>query len=350
MPSRIYGLRNALRAFIKALWNTSFQNSASIRRAEATTLRRGEQLEPRWQCSATAQLIGSDFFVRGDNYGNTMNLALEQRNGRDYLVARDAFNTIISGTQAEASLVKRIQVLGGSGKDTIHLGTLDLKKLPNLREVHLYGSGGNDAITGSRGSDFIYAGDGDDVVNSGNGMTYQGFQPHDVIYGDAGNDDIFGNDGYYGKFTFYGGTGNDRMWGNYQDDLFYGDLGNDIMYPAGGNDILEGGLGDDQYYYSSGAMNKDMVLDIGGTDFLVISGFTKGMGVDLRKWGTDPSQSLTTDFDPATNDCIFLQVLQNSIENIVGTNYEDILIGKELSNYIQDEGWNYQLLGLGGSD
>ena len=44
----------------------------------------------------------------------------------------------------------------------------------------IYGTSGDDILSGGNGKDTIYGGDGDDIISGGNGI--------DRLFGDAGND------------------------------------------------------------------------------------------------------------------------------------------------------------------
>lgn len=106
--------------------------------------------------------------------------------------------------------VKRIEVHGDAGDDTIEIG-------PDLPSARLYGDDGNDSILGGAGND--------------------------TMHGGAGND------------TIIGGDGNDRL---------YGDDGDDRLDGQGGNDVVSGGYGADTLIGSSGSNTiraRDAIAD-----------------------------------------------------------------------------------------
>jgi Ca2+-binding RTX toxin-like protein len=304
--------------------------------------RRYEALEERLQFAVTATLANGVYSVVSDQAADTITLKVERIGNVDTILARDANNAIIPGTQFAAATITAIAVNGNGGNDVIHLGAISPANVPKLNYVEIAGGDGNDTITGSAIGDVIYGGKGNDVINSGNGFV--NYNAHDRIYGDDGDDDIFGNDGYYGRYTMHGGLGNDRMWGNYMPDSFYGDEGNDTIYPAGGDDFLEGGIGDDIYYYSSTAMGSDSITDIAGNDTIILTGLSQGMHIDLR------SKSLLTVNGVPDMKCLLTQTIMNSIENVIGTDHDDVIYGNDANNQLQGGNGNDTLYGFGGSD
>jgi Ca2+-binding RTX toxin-like protein len=191
------------------------------------------------------------------------------------------------------------RVSGGSGNDT------------------LFGVDGNDTLIGGKGDDWLDGYTGNDTLDGGDGNDrLDGFTGDDKMVGGKGNDVYFvdsagdtviesGNSGIdeirtelnlksatagVENFTFLGNvsytfTGNDlnnRITGNFQDDILsgaggndtlIGDFGNDILKGGNGNDRLEGGVLDDTL--EGGAGND--ILD-GGDHFDKMSG---GAGNDV---------------------------------------------------------------------
>lgn len=310
-----------------------------------------ERLEPRRQMAVTASLSNGEYLIVSDAASDTINVKLENHGGIDFLLLRDARNEFYTNSHVPAKNVQRIMILGGDGNDVIDVSAFDAKLVPSLKQVTIYGGNGNDILTGSRLGDTIDGGDGNDLLFTGS-MTKQIIEPiYDVLYGGDGDDDIFGNDGWYVRLTVYGGNGNDRIWGNTLDDVFYGEAGNDILYPAGGNDYMDGGIGDDSYYYSSTAMGQDVAVDIAGNDTLNISGLRSGMWADLRVFGHDKNEdSLITTKGMPNPRCLFFQEYENSIENIVGTEFDDVLFGNDDVNFLSGQGGNDVFYGFGGGD
>ena len=106
---------------------------------------------------------------------------------------------------------------------------------------------------------------------------------NDIIYGLAGNDTLLG---LKGDDTLYGGVG---------DDSLDGGTGNDLLYGGGGDDELNGGAGIDTVSYSDASTGIN--LQLGET--------TDGLG------GVD---------------------WLSGIEVVIGSNFNDTLVGKRYNN------------------
>lgn len=117
----------------------------------------------------------------------------------------------------------------------------------------------------STGDDFLY-----------------GEQDADTLYGDVGNDVLWGGDGddylygWWGKDTLFGDNGNDVLRGEQDDDVLYGWWGNDTLYGGTGNDQLFGEGGNDGLFGGTGwfdvlngGAGADRFLQFAGEDSLV---------------------------------------------------------------------------------
>lgn len=124
---------------------------------------------------------------------------------------------------------------------------------PKFRLV-VYGSGGDDTITGSTAGDFIDGGGGDDVIN--------GWSGNDRIDGSYGNDTLIGGNG---RDSLYGGSENDSLRGNGSADVLYGDDGNDTIYGDSGSDHINGGANPDRL---RGGDGDDDIAGGGGRDLI----------------------------------------------------------------------------------
>lgn len=99
----------------------------------------------------------------------------------------------------------------------------------------IFGTAGNDNLTGTPGNDLIFALEGNDKVEGNSG--------DDCIVGGPGNDRLNGN---LGSDVILGGEGDDTIYGNNGDDKIYGGGGNDDLNGENGNDTLIGGEGTDK--------------------------------------------------------------------------------------------------------
>ena len=127
----------------------------------------------------------------------------------------------------------------------------------------------DDTLAGDIYSDVIYAGPGNDVITNGgnptprlNGKTYFGGSGDDTVYGSAQADSLYGdyadkpdfisNEQWSvpptavstvvdGNDSLYGYGGLDRLFGGGGDDLLSGGDSGDTLYGGDGNDQLDGG-------------------------------------------------------------------------------------------------------------
>lgn len=180
----------------------------------------------------------------------------------------------------------------------------------------LCGRGGNDRIDGGGGHDVIVGGDGDDVVIGG--------ADDDRLRGGAGVDTASYSDAPSAVRVNLGtasasGHGADALSGievlegsDFADTLL-GSFGNDRLIGGAGNDVLDGG---------------------GGVDVADFSGLPSPVSVDLVAGtatgdGTDRLRSL---------------------EHIVGSAHDDIMIGNPASNTFDGGAGNDRLRGGAGAD
>ncbi|WP_265564448.1 calcium-binding protein [Sphingomicrobium arenosum] len=212
----------------------------------------------------------------------------------------------------------------------------------------LYGGGGNDRLFGGTENDTMYGGTGDDLfiawgehgegadyMDGGDGIdtvdysgadqfiqirAYDGATMAGAAAGDTlvGIENIIGtdyDDVIWAEFwpiadnEFWGGAGNDSMNGFGGNDRFHGEEGYDYVVLGGGDDYYDGGTGNDivaYYWYDSG----------------------QGIRVDLRlEEQVDFGQGIDTLID---------------VEAVQGTQYDDVIHGDEVANYIwtgEDKGF-----------
>lgn len=166
----------------------------------------------------------------------------------------------------------------------------------------VFGSRGNDTITGSEpfsglfGGDHLYGGFGNDNISGLGGNDHlEGNAGNDVLDGGAGNDDLFGGDGHD---TLSGGVGEDNLYGGSGSDILNGGNENDVLYandhenPSTDDheqDRLIGGEGQDTFHINSG----DVIDDNDGTIFL--------NGRQLTFNGTQVAEGSEYYFDEATS-------------------------------------------------
>ncbi|MBK7641954.1 MAG: hypothetical protein IPJ19_02725 [Planctomycetes bacterium] len=128
-----------------------------------------------------------------------------------------------------------------------------------------------------------------------------------------------------GSDVFTGTNGADSANGGDGDDFLYGGAGNDTLTGGNGDDFLQGGAGNDR------------LTGGGGTDTASYSDATSAVHVDL-------SESAAQNTGGAGSDTL------SSIENIIGSAYNDQLDGTSGANVMEGGDGNDHMDGAGGLD
>ena len=199
----------------------------------------------------------------------------------------------------------------GGAAETISLSSSSM-------EVSIMGkptSGGKIAIKGTRNSDTITVGETSVTVN-GTARTYSAEQVAAgfLIKGDAGDD------------TITGGIGPDEIDGGGGNDTLIGGDGADRLLGGAGNDTLIGTMDD---RFDGGR----------AIDTLDLSGSPVAVAVDLQGTGAFTPGTVVSDVDgDGFLDIAFgsdaLTGVAIDLENIIGSSYNDFLVGNRLENII----------------
>jgi Ca2+-binding RTX toxin-like protein len=199
--------------------------------------------------------------------------------------------------------------IGAEGNDTITGNDLN-----NM----LVGNGGADTIAGGVGDDTILGGAGNDAINGGAGVDT-------ASYASAASSVIVN----LASGAASGGDGNDALTSienvvgsNFSDSLT-GDANNNVLDGGGGNDTFIGGLGD------------DILFGGAGIDTLSYASATGGVAISLQA---------STASGGAGNDVV------SNIENVIGSNFNDILLGDAGNNMLDGGAGNDTLTGGQGDD
>ena len=215
----------------------------------------------------------------GDKFGggarHVSGSKIEGRGGNDDITGTDGDDEIYGDFEGVAEAV-------GDGNDYIR------------------GLGGDDEIYGGSQGDYIFGGDGDDTIDAGNGYDYvEGGDGDDTIIGGNGEDVIDGGDGDdninagNGRDRVFGGDGDDYIEGGGFDDsvdIIYGEAGDDEIYvTAGGNNYLYGGTGDD---IIRGGFHSDEIRGGLGNDRIILSRTNTGVADEV--WGNGIKASYYT--------------------------------------------------------
>lgn len=225
----------------------------------------------------------------------------EDRFSLNYITGRMSFNiyNAFQYNDDPRSLIEN--VYAGNGNNTI------------------YGNAANNFIKGGNKMDVIYGGDGSDNL-WGDTSEYSGGD--DIIYGGAGNDYI------------YGKRGNDVLYGGDGDDIIEGDQNN--SYRTAGNDYLDGGNGNDTL---SPGLGVDIVIGGDGID-RVNYAYAAHTGTGVHVSLLDGRGYAGA----ATGDTYY------GIENVTGSDSDDIVVGDHGANSLNGHYGNDRLEGLDGDD
>ena len=155
----------------------------------------------------------------------------------------------------------------------------------------------NGVITGDENDNFL--------IGRAGGHEYRGLGGNDIIGGGGGDDILRGGDG---NDILRGGIGNDILYGGDGSDTLRGGAGNDILYGGAGGDIFDGGAGIDTISYENSLTEVQFNLKTG----------------DIR--GTTIDSTVESYNDTVVGD---------SVENLTGSAFHDILHGNDLANTIR---------------
>jgi Ca2+-binding RTX toxin-like protein len=158
------------------------------------------------------------------------------------------------------------------------------------------------------------------IVGTDKADLLKGTNKVDVIVGLGGNDTI---KGLGGKDRICGGPGNDKLYGGPSFDLLWGDVGNDQLVGQGGYDDLWGNAGND-----------------------TLNGLGKGAG---WAWYTDAPNAVNADLSTgqATGDGTDKLI---GIVGLVGSDFNDTLIGDENANFFEGHEGDDTIDGGGNTD
>jgi len=130
-----------------------------------------------------------------------------------------------------------------------------------------------------------------------------------------------------------GGSADDILSGNPLSNILVGNMGNDRIFGLEGNDILDGSLGDDYLDGGSGSDRYRFLGDDLGRNFLVEGGTNLDHDIlDFSGMTSKTEFGIVLNLDPKapqTEAPGYLPVFVKSggFEEIIGTNYNDIILG-----------------------
>ncbi|MBW4610814.1 MAG: hypothetical protein KME22_27275 [Hassallia sp. WJT32-NPBG1] len=251
--------------------------------------------------------------------------------------------------------LRNLENITGSAYNDVLIGNA-LKNILN-------GLAGNDLLIGNGGDDILDGGDGIDTVsyrrsfNSSNigvsvdlsqNIAFDGIDGLDTlknienVIGSAYADRLIGGSnantilGGDGNDIIEGKEGSDRLFGENGNDEIFGGAGDDYLVGSAGNDLLDGGTDIDTADYDNSPNGAIVNIDQ-----------TQGYSNIIYSFDLEPSFTIAagTAFDGFGG----TDTLQN-LENITGSNYDDVLIGNALRNALNALNGNDLLIGNGGDD
>lgn len=287
-------------------------------------------------------IIGSQGaeFISGNNGNNIIdgykgNDYIYGLGGNDTFLSSDfSYTTTATGNQFNSSAT----IFGGDGLDTISYenannvwslnidlttGYTTVSGFVNVKDhfesiENVVGSNGNDVINGNYLGNFINGKTGYDVIHGLNGNDTIISAGTGSLYGDSGNDTLIFSGTW--AINLYGGDGNDTLINNstsLHDVYLQGGAGNDefIINTTGPVRV---------YGYDEWASSVDNAIDTVNFSNLSVS-----ISVDL----------INKEASTGNNNPTFAYLF--NIENVTGTNFNDMIYGNDLNNV---------LLGLSGND
>jgi Ca2+-binding RTX toxin-like protein len=266
--------------------------------------------------------------------------------------------------EAVGDIFKSIEGLIGSDfADTL---------IGNTADNRLIGASGDDVLIGGAGADVLVGADGHDTASYAKaaGAVRAAFVEPANNTGEAAGDIYFAVE---------------NLIGSAFDDTLIGDHFHNVLTGGAGADVLDGDLGLDTASYASATAGLTASLAAGGTrtgdatgdtyisiedlegskfnDALVgdasnnvLTGnggadiLKGGAGIDTAAYDTAAAGVTASLESPNTNTGEALQDTYNSIENLIGSNFNDTLVGNSLANELRGGGGADVLDGKAGFD
>jgi len=245
---------------------------------------------------------------------------------------------------------------GGNDNDTLNGGDDADNLNGGAGNDILNGDAGNDLIVGFTGDDTLNGGDGDDVLRSGAGI--------DTFFGGDGADrvsffDIQATTGAYVDLElqtiFNDGHGNVESMDSIENlglgtlfaDTFLGSSGANFIW-AGAGDTVDGREGDDTFFVDEapalldGGDGIDTITDLTQQRAFDAGGF---LDLEITELGYEVNLAAGYIFDPWGG---FGNIA--NIENVNGSEGDDVLVGDDNDNVLNGAGGGDFILGGGGND
>jgi Ca2+-binding RTX toxin-like protein len=341
---------------------------------------------------------GGDVFFGGDGNDRMNGGGGECAPG---IACLDSVNyTLVAGSM-RVDLQK--ETATGEGRDTVaNMETIDGSAFDdvlrgNKASNFIFGHDGNDTLTGREGPDRFDGGAGTNGIDGGShkgGFDYMSYNFQDgpvSVDLSRGIGQGEGTDRFDGIEAMWGTEADDDIVGDDKANILNGEGGNDTMDGRGGIDLISGGLGDDAVDGGDGSdiasfdhTSEGVVVDLslgtaigegsdtlanlegvigspfndtligsdvdeilwafGGNDIIDGAG-----GVDFTVYNLAPS-SVNVNLQTGTatggdgNDTL------TNLEGIVGSFFDDVLVGDEQNNSFDGQAGHDDISGAGGDD
>jgi len=215
--------------------------------------------------------------------------------------------------------IQSAQNSGGDGVDSIRnvenlFGSSFGDRLTGNQYANsLIGSGGDDVLEGGLGNDQLIGGDGTDTATFATALAAVKVS---LAVATAQSTGGAGGDTLSGIENLTGSAFDDMLTGDDGANFLIGNAGNDVLAGGAGNDMLNGGAGIDTANYA-------------GTTGAILLNLALATAQDSGAGGND---------------------VLISIENVIGTSFDDIVTGSSQANAISGSGGNDAIDGGSGND
>jgi Ca2+-binding RTX toxin-like protein len=246
-------------------------------------------------------------------------------------------NTATGGDATGDTLTNIQGLFGSAGNDTLTGDNNNNLLYGNAGNDTLLGMGGNDTIDGGQGADYMDGGSGNNTVDyteASNDTIVGGvtvnLEASTATGGDAAGDTIANFQNAIGSNfadTLIASHVGSSLVGGYGNDTLVGGAGNDTLEGDAGNNVLSGGGGNNTASYVD-VLSVNVTLN-GANQVLANTTYLSSAGGTTTVSGTD---TLT------------------NIENITGSAGADYIQGDGNANYLAGGGGNDTLVGGGGND
>ncbi|PWW03694.1 Ca2+-binding RTX toxin-like protein [Hoeflea marina] len=352
------------------------------------TLDGGEGSDTASYADATAAVVVDLLAKTATGGGGTDTMvSIENATGSDFddvIYGDMAANKLIGGDGAD-------QLFGRDGNDQIWGGRGDDIVTGATGDDELYGGDGNDLLRGGVGDDLLFGDAGDDILNGGagndtasfDGSTLAGGVVVSLVTGIATSSS--GTDTLIDIENIVGTEFDDQLTGDAGVNLLMGGDGDDLLEGGLGNDKLDGGRGSDtaSYHGAGTGVTVDLAAGTatGGAGSDTLSGIENVIGSsfdDVLKGdgnnnvleggrgndtlagggGTDTASyvhvtgglGVTVDLAAGTATGGAGSDTLSGIENVTGSNFDDVLTGDDGNNVLEGGLGNDRLSGGGGID